>query len=153
MTIHTINKTLVIRASMEECWSFFSSPANLGKITPPELDFRVISEEPARIYPGLMIRYRVRPLLGIPVTWLTEITHVRENEYFSDEQRVGPYAIWHHEHFFQKLDDSHVEIRDLVHYALPFWLVGDLVHALVVKRQIENIFEFREKSVRELFPD
>ena len=141
----------VIRCGMDDCWAFFSNPGNLSRITPPSLDFQVLSEVPRNIYKGLMIQYRVRPFLGIPVTWLTEITHVCEPDYFCDEQRAGPYSIWHHEHFFRKLDDSHVEIRDLVHYGLPFEFMGEIVHELIVKKQLAHIFGFREKILAGLF--
>lgn len=99
----------------------------------------------------MMIEYRVRPLLGIPVTWLTEITHVKELSSFVDEQRVGPYRIWHHEHRFQQYDAEHVEIVDLIHYVLPFGLLGALVHPFLVAPQLKEIFSFREKKVAEVF--
>jgi ligand-binding SRPBCC domain-containing protein len=151
MKIYTLAMSQVIRASIEECWVFFSNPANLAKITPPSLDFRVLSEVPERIHAGLMIQYRVRPLLGIPATWLTEITGVTEPHYFVDEQRVGPYKMWHHEHFFKRLNGTHTEIRDLVHYIMPFGFVGGIVHELLVKKEIARIFNHREKSVAEIF--
>ena len=91
MGIHVLRKTQVIKSTVAAAWDFFSNPGNLAKITPKELDFVVITELPARVYPGLMIEYRVRPLFGIPARWLTEITHVEEGRFFVDEQRVGPY--------------------------------------------------------------
>ena len=103
MGIHVLTRSQIVPASVEECWAFFSDPRNLSKITPPALDFRVLSDLPAKVYPGMMIQYRVRPLLGIPLTWLTEITHVEEPGHFVDEQRVGPYTLWHHEHWFRLL--------------------------------------------------
>lgn len=152
MAIHTLQKSQLLRATLAQCWDFFSDPRNLARITPPVLDFTVISELPGRIYPGLMIRYRVRPLLHLPVTWLTEITHVREPHYFADEQRTGPYRLWHHEHFFEKKDEHHTEVRDLVTYALPFGWIGDLAAHVMVQRQLRAIFAFREKAVAEIFP-
>jgi ligand-binding SRPBCC domain-containing protein len=151
MKIYTLAKSQIIHSSIEQCWAFFSNPANLVKITPSSLDFRVLSHVPARIYSGLMIQYRVRPLLGIPATWLTEITGVTEPHYFVDEQRVGPYKIWHHEHFFKQLDGSRVEIRDLIHYVMPFGFLGGIVHELIVKKDLERIFSYREKIVGEIF--
>ena len=151
MKVHTLTRTQVVHAELEECWAFFSNPGNLSRITPPSVDFRVLSDVPEKIYAGLMIHYRVRPLFGIPMRWLTEITQVRELEYFADEQRVGPYAIWHHEHFFRKLEDSRVEMRDMVHYALLFGFAGEIVHEMVVKRELERIFLYREKTVEALF--
>lgn len=151
MTIHTLVRSCKIKATIHECWEFFSNPGNLSKITPESLDFQVLSDVPDSIYAGLMIKYRVRPLFGIPVTWLTEITHVREPHYFSDEQRVGPYAIWHHEHFFSKVDDGYTEVRDLVHYGLSYSVAGNIAHELLVRRQLRTIFDYREKVVMNLF--
>jgi len=147
MAVHVLRASQVIPAGLEACWAFFSDPGNLRKLTPPALDLTLCAEPPPGIYPGLMIQYRVRPLFGVPVTWLTEITQVRPLEYFSDEQRVGPYAIWHHEHFFTALEGGRTEVRDLVHYALPFGWVGDLFHPLLVEPQLKEIFAFREKAI------
>ncbi|MGC3988590.1 MAG: SRPBCC family protein [Chthoniobacteraceae bacterium] len=152
MAIHTLQRTQIIAATIEECWSFFSNPKNLVRITPPTLDFVVKSELPGEIHEGLMIEYRVRPWLGIPVGWLTEITHVRKPGYFVDEQRVGPYAVWHHEHTFRELGEGQVEIGDLVHYVLPFGLLGEVLHPLVVKRQLAHIFDYRIRALQEIFP-
>ena len=101
----------------------------------------------------MMIRYRVRPLLGIPVTWVTEITHVQPRERFVDEQRVGPYRIWHHEHHFRELPGGRIEMTDRITYQLPFGWLSEPVHALVVRRQLAHIFSYREKAVAKLFPE
>ena len=151
MPIYTLQHRQIVKASLSECWDFFSNPGNLATITPPWLDFKVLSELPAAIYPGMMIEYRVRPLLGIPVTWLTEITHVDEQRSFVDEQRVGPYKVWHHEHRFQQHDPGQVEIFDLAHYVLPFGALGAMAHPFFVKPQLKEIFSFREKKVAERF--
>ena len=153
MAIHTLNMKLTIRASREQAWAFFSNPRNLAKITPPEMGFNIITPDlPDSIYSGLMIQYNVTPLLGIPMKWLTEITHVKDGEYFVDEQRVGPYAIWHHEHWFRPAGEGLIEMEDRVTYVLPFQPFGDIVHPLLVQPQLERIFGFREKAVREIFP-
>ena len=151
MAIHALRRTQIVAAPLGECWAFFSNPRNLALITPPGLDFQVLSELPAAVYPGMMIEYRVRPLLGIPVRWLTEITHVEAPARFVDEQRVGPYAVWHHEHFFTALPDGRTELRDVVHYVLPLGWLGNLAHPLLVAPQLEKIFAFREKAVAERF--
>jgi ligand-binding SRPBCC domain-containing protein len=130
-----------------ECWAFFSNPQNLAKITPPALDFRILSDLPAEIHPGLMIEYRVCPLLGIPMTWLTEIAQVNAPRTFVDEQRVGPYALWHHAHFFTAIGEGRTEVRDLVHYVLPFGWLGNLAHPFLVAPTLEKIFAYREKAV------
>lgn len=151
MPIHTLRSTQVIPASLEECWAFFSNPRNLARITPRALDFQILSDLPPEIHPGMMIEYRVRPLLGLPMTWLTEITHVESPRYFVDEQRVGPYAIWHHEHYFTELADGRTEIRDIVHYVLPFGWLGNIVHPFLVAPELRKIFAYREKAVNEIF--
>lgn len=151
MPIHVLRRTQVIAAPIAECWAFFSDPRNLAKLTPPALDFQIPADLPAAIHPGMMIEYRVRPLLGIPVTWLTEITHVDEPRRFVDEQRVGPYAIWHHEHVFTRLDAHRTEIRDVVHYVLPLGWLGNLAHPFLVAPELEKIFAFREKAVAARF--
>ena len=152
MPIHTLHTTQVIRATAEQAWDFFSDPRNLAKITPPDMGFIVKSDLPSRIHAGMMIEYRVSPLLGIPMTWLTEITQVREGVYFVDEQRVGPYAIWHHEHHFRDLGDGRIEMRDKVTYTLPFSPFSEVVHPILVKPQLDKIFAYREQKVNELFP-
>ena len=151
MSIHTLQTNQIIRASAEQAWDFFSDPRNLAKITPPDMGFIVKSQLPPRIHAGMMIEYRVSPLLGIPMTWLTEITQVREGLYFVDEQRVGPYAIWHHEHHFRDLGDGRIEMQDKVTYTLPLSPLSEVVHPLLVKPQLDKIFAYREQKVKELF--
>jgi len=149
--IHLLETSQIIPVGIERAWDFFSDPRNLARITPPKLDFTVLTALPERIYAGMMIQYRVRPLLGIPVKWLTEITHVEPGKFFVDEQRIGPYRIWHHEHHFKQLDDGRTELSDRVTYVLPFGPLGNLMHPLLVKPQLAKIFAFREKAVTELF--
>ncbi len=98
----------------------------------------------------MIITYKVSPLFGIKMNWMTEITHVKEGEYFVDEQRMGPFAFWHHQHHFKAIDGG-VLMSDILHYALPFGILGRMVNALVVGKQVKTIFEFREKAVREIF--
>jgi ligand-binding SRPBCC domain-containing protein len=151
MPIYTLKRKQVVHTSLETAWDFFTSPKNLQRITPPHLGFEILSELPEKVYTGLMIQYRVRPMLGIPVIWLTEITHVKPGEYFVDEQRHGPYRIWHHEHQFAKLGPDQVEMTDIITYQLPFGPLGALVHPWLVKPQLEQIFNYRTKVVTELF--
>ena len=149
--IHVLQSSQIIRASIDRAWDFFSDPRNLSKITPPELDFTILSALPERVHPGMMIEYRVRPLLGIPVRWLTEITQVEPGKLFVDEQRIGPCRVWHHEHHFKQLDGDRIEMTDRVTYVLPFSPLGDLAHSFLVKPQLAKIFAFRERAVAELF--
>jgi len=134
-------------------WEFFSNPRNLSRITPPEMGFSMVEADlPQRVRPGLMITHRLTPLLGIPLTWLTEITQVVDEALFIDEQRSGPYRVWHHEHEFHDLGDGRTEMVDRVTYVLPFGPLGELVHPWLVKPQLDRIFAFREKAVRDIFP-
>jgi ligand-binding SRPBCC domain-containing protein len=153
MPIHTLHRKLVIPTTLKKAWAFFSDPRNLNKITPPEMGFHTVTPNlPPHIYPGLMIEYRVSPLAGVPLTWLTEITHVREGEFFVDEQRSGPYAIWHHEHYFRASGEGRVEVEDRITYALPFGWLGNLVHSFLVAPQLERVFAFREEAMKKQFP-
>jgi ligand-binding SRPBCC domain-containing protein len=137
--------------SMEVAWSFFSNPANLQAITPGNLGFKILSNHHGeKMYPGQIIEYKVKPLLGIPIYWMTEITHVKENEFFVDEQRFGPYALWHHQHHFKPIDGG-VEMTDIVHYRNPLGFLGTIANLLVVKKQLKQIFEFRFAKTEELF--
>ena len=147
MAIYTFSRNQVVEMPLEHCWRFFSDPRNLARITPSALRFIVRSELPEEIYAGLMIRYTVSPLWSIPMTWLTEITHVQKPYQFIDEQRVGPYRIWHHEHFFRAVDERHTEVRDHVHYVPPFGPVGALLHPFLIRPQLERIFAFREEQL------
>jgi len=152
VSIHTLEQSQTVSVSIEACWNFFSDPRNLARITPPELGFEVTSQLPPRVHPGMMIQYRVRPLFGIPLTWLTEITHVDEPRSFVDEQRVGPYRIWHHEHRFIDEGNGTVTMHDKVTYTLPFGPLGDMVHPFLVTPQLRRIFDFRTEAVKEIFP-
>ena len=148
--MHQLKRTQRLPIDPATAWEFFSSPRNLSVITPPDMGFTVRSELPEKMYPGLFITYTVRPLLGIPMTWVTEITHIREGAYFVDEQRVGPYRIWHHRHFFKEIPGG-VEMTDIVDYQLPFGFLGKWVHALLVGPRLQHVFEFRYKKLVELF--
>lgn len=153
MPIHVLHRKQALAISREDAWQFFSDPRNLARITPPKLGFQIVTPDlPERIYAGLMIQYRVRPLLGIPMGWLTEITHVIPGHYFSDEQRIGPYALWHHEHWFRDAGAGSVELEDRVTYKLPGGRLSEPAHALVVRRQLDEIFNYRTTAVKKWFP-
>ncbi|MEP7072290.1 MAG: SRPBCC family protein [Verrucomicrobiota bacterium] len=143
MPVYTLERRQLVRMALPECWKFFSDPRNLAQITPPAMNFRLQHEVPSAVYPGMMISYKVTPLLGISIRWLTEITHVRAPEYFCDEQRRGPYRLWHHEHSFSRVSDQETEVHDLIHYAPPLGPCGAVLNRLVVRPQLERIFDFR----------
>lgn len=144
MSVHRFDTTTVLPIPREEAWRFFSDPRNLARITPPEMGFAITCEVPEHVYAGLMITYHVRPMFNVPVTWVTEITSVVEGERFVDEQRAGPYAMWHHEHHFRDVPGG-TEMRDIVHYAVPGGPLGDLVHHYVVARRVAEIFAHRRR--------
>jgi ligand-binding SRPBCC domain-containing protein len=137
--------------SLDLAWDFFSSPKNLKEITPKFLDFKILDDfKEEKMYAGQIINYIVKPLFGIPVRWTTEITHVVEKRYFVDNQVFGPYALWHHKHFFKEIEGG-VLMTDVVHYAIPYGLVGEIAHKLVVKKKITEIFEYRKKVLQQKF--
>jgi len=136
---------------MEVIWDFISSPANLGEITPDHMGFNITSGAmPEKMYPGMIITYKVSPLLRIPMTWVTEITQVEEGKYFVDEQRVGPYRIWHHEHWIEPIE-SGVLMTDIITYQPPLGFLGAIANALIIKNQLEGIFNYRKKAVEKRF--
>lgn len=137
--------------SLEEAWGFFSSPANLNLITPPKMDFKILSEVPENMYAGMFIRYTVKPMMNIPMHWVTEITHVDHLHFFVDEQRIGPYKIWHHEHHFQKTEKG-VLMTDLLNYEAPYGPLGNLLNRIWIRKQVQQIFDYRFQKLQELFP-
>ncbi|HNU87073.1 MAG TPA: SRPBCC family protein [Ferruginibacter sp.] len=149
--VYSLKTVHNIPVSIDKAWDFFSSPANLQAITPANLGFKIISKHHGeKMYAGQVIEYKVSPLLGIPLYWMTEITHVEYKKYFVDEQRYGPYSMWHHQHHFKVIDGG-VEMTDIVHYKLPLWFLGDMANGLFVKKQLQQIFDYRFKKVEELF--
>ncbi len=152
MAVYTLKRKQTLPIPLDSAWDFFSSPKNLREITPEYMDFRITSDPEflTKAYPGQIITYTVRPLLGIPLFWMTEITHVEPRQFFVDEQRVGPYSIWHHEHHFREVPGG-VEMTDLVTYRLPFGWLGGFAHWLFVKKQLHMIFDFRRKTIDDYF--
>ena len=149
--VYGIKTIQTIPVSLDTAWDFFSSPANLKEITPDNLGFNIISKYHGdKMYAGQIIEYTVKPVLGIPLYWMTEITHVEDKKYFVDEQRYGPYSMWHHQHHFKAVPGG-VEMTDIVHYKLPFWFLGDIAYVLFVKKQLQHIFDFRYKIVEQRF--
>ena len=150
MKTYVLERRQLLPTDLETAWRFFSDPANLRLITPPWLDFRITSRLPARIYPGLIITYRIRPLAGLAVPWVSEITQVEAPRYFVDEQRHGPYRFWHHQHRLREVGAS-VEKTDLVHYRLPGGLLGIGLHAVLIRRKLDEIFRFRYHALQRVF--
>ncbi|WP_462265018.1 SRPBCC family protein [Mucilaginibacter sp.] len=138
--------------SLAEAWDFFSSPLNLAKITPPQMKFVITSDYTAqtKMYAGMIITYKVSPLLGIKFNWMTEITHVQDKVYFVDEQRFGPYALWHHQHHFKEVPGG-VQMTDILDYAIPYGIIGRLSNKLLVGKQIDQIFNYRNQAIIKMF--
>jgi ligand-binding SRPBCC domain-containing protein len=150
-SVSLLRRAQTLPIPLAQAWDFFSDPRNLSVLTPPGLALKVLSIPPPAVYPGLMIRYSVRPLPGFRTTWLTEITQVRAPEFFVDEQRMGPYRLWHHEHRFRPAAGGGVLVEDIVHYALPFGFLGSLFAGALVRRQLNAIFAFRSKVLADRF--
>lgn len=142
--MHLLKQEQFLPIPIEEAWRFFSTPKNLNEITPDDMVFEIISELPDTMYEGLFITYRLKPMLNIPINWVTEITHITEMVYFVDEQREGPYKIWHHEHHFKSVK-SGVIMTDILHYDIGKSVIGWLAGELFVHKKIKAIFEFRHK--------
>lgn len=143
--MYNLKRKQVLPITLEEAWEFFSSPKNLGKITPSDMGFDIqyLSGEKTT-YAGQIIAYKIKVLPGIRMNWITEITHVKDLQYFIDEQRFGPYKLWHHQHHFKGTKEG-VEMIDEVNYVIPFGVLGRLVHWLFVGRQVIAIFDYRHK--------
>ncbi|MEQ9064480.1 MAG: SRPBCC family protein [Vicingaceae bacterium] len=140
-----------IPSSIEKVWDFISSPANLKVITPDYMGFDITSEDlPNKMYPGMIISYKVSPLMGIKTNWVTEITQVRDKEFFIDEQRVGPYALWHHQHHIEA-NSSGVLMKDIVSYQPPFGFIGAIANSLIIEKKLKEIFDYRQVAIIERF--
>lgn len=148
--MYQLKKKIFVDAPITDVWEFFSSPSNLKKITPTSMGFDILKGADTSMYPGQIISYKVKPMLNIPTLWVTEITHVVDQQYFVDEQRIGPYRMWHHEHHFEQVDGG-VEITDIVSYVLPFGFLGRIAHWLFVKQKLEHIFAFRSIAIAKYF--
>ena len=136
---------------MATAWQFISRPENLKQITPQSMGFEIVTTDlPETMYPGMIIEYRVSPFRGLRQRWVTEITHVQEGSYFVDEQRVGPYAMWHHEHFIEPIEAG-VRMKDIISYKLPLGPLGCIANRLLVHRQLETIFAYRKAALERIF--
>ncbi len=152
MSFYQFMQTQKIPASMEVVWDFIASPNNLKDITPPYMGFEITNEvgRSAKMYQGMIISYKVSPMLGIKLDWVTEITHVKMMEYFVDEQRIGPYNLWHHQHKIEPIEGG-VLMTDIVTYQPPFGILGTIANALFIKRQLKEIFAYRTLAIETRF--
>jgi ligand-binding SRPBCC domain-containing protein len=147
MAFYQFERTQKVNASKEEIWDFISSPANLKEITPAYMGFDITSKKTSeKMYEGMLISYQVKPLLGIKTNWVTEITHIKEGHSFIDEQRMGPYKMWHHQHFIEEIPNG-VLMKDIVSYIPPLGILGTIANQLIIKNKLEQIFAFRKEAL------
>jgi ligand-binding SRPBCC domain-containing protein len=150
MKLYTLHKKQQLPIALETAWEFLSDPKNLKTITPDYMGFNILSGADRPMYAGQIIQYSVTPVLGIKTKWVTEITHIADKHYFVDEQRFGPYALWHHKHFINEIDGG-VEMEDIIDYKLPFGILGQWAHPVLVKPKLEEIFKYRSQKLEALF--
>ena len=150
MRIYQFHAKQNLPISLDEAWKLLSDPKNLKKITPEYMGFKILSGADRPIFAGQIIQYIVTPVLNIPTKWVTEITHVADKHYFVDEQRFGPYAMWHHAHFIKEIEGG-VEMEDIINYKIPLGIIGQMVHPFLVKPKLEEIFEYRRKKLITLY--
>ncbi len=150
MKVYRFVRTQKIPINIKEAWNFLSDPNNLKTITPSYMGFHIIENENTEMYSGQIIKYTVSPILGIKINWVTEITHVKNLEYFVDEQRFGPYSFWHHKHFIKEIKGG-VEMVDILDYALPFGILGRIFHPVIVKPKLNEIFNYRREKLIKIF--
>ncbi|WEA00085.1 SRPBCC family protein [Mucilaginibacter sp. SJ] len=152
MKTYILKREQSIPITLNKAWDFFSSPLNLARITPNDMRFVVTSDytETTKMYAGMIITYKISPLPGIKMNWMTEITHVDDKKYFVDEQRFGPYALWHHQHHFKEIEGG-VHMTDLLHYAIPYGAIGRLANTVFVKGKVGQIFDYRTRAIEDLF--
>ena len=150
MRLYQLKATQAFPITKNRAWEFLSDPKNLKVITPDHMGFNILSGADRPMFQGQIIQYIVKPFPGYSTKWVTEITHVKEGEYFVDEQRFGPYALWHHKHFIKEIEGG-VEMEDIIDYKVPFGLIGQIVHPFIVKKQLQKIFQYRENKLKNLF--
>ena len=150
MKLYQLHSKQALPITKDKAWDFLSNPANLKVITPEQMGFHILAGADRPMFSGQIIQYKVSPFPGYTTKWVTEITHVDQGKYFVDEQRFGPYALWHHKHFIREIEGG-VEMEDIIDYKIPFGILGQLAHPLIVKKQLLQIFKYREHKLKELF--
>lgn len=152
MKLHKLERIQIINSDIKTVWKFFSRPENLNEITPPDMNFEILTKNlPDEIYPGLIIEYKVSPFKGFKSHWVTEIKHVIQEKLFVDEQLFGPYKFWHHLHLFEELEPNKIRMTDRVYYFLPFGMIGEIVHLILIRERLNEIFDYRYQTIEKLF--
>lgn len=143
--------TTFIPRPLDEVWTFFSRPENLNEVTPDGMSFQILTPiQGKEMYAGMIVQYNISPFLGIQMDWITEITHISDKAFFIDDQRVGPYSLWHHQHHFKAVPGG-TEMSDILHYQVPFGPIGTIANWLFVERQVDGIFTYRETAIKRIF--
>ncbi len=150
MILHSRRFQQFLPISISEAWDFFSRPENLNEITPDDMEFEILTKDLPKMHKGMIVEYKVSPFPMVKMGWVTEITHVEEQRMFVDEQRFGTYSFWHHQHIFEPIEGG-VLMTDILHYKVPFGIVGNLVNALVVRNKVNSIFEYRTQMLQNKF--
>jgi ligand-binding SRPBCC domain-containing protein len=151
MPVYQFKREQKLNTTMEKAWDFISNPTNLKTITPEHMGFNITSGTlPNKMHEGQIIKYKVKPLLGISMSWVTEIAHVKEGLYFVDNQLHGPYKLWYHEHTLVPMTDG-VLMKDTITYKPPIGFLGAVINYVIIKKELRNIFNFREKKLLHLF--
>jgi ligand-binding SRPBCC domain-containing protein len=149
--LQTLKTSQLLNSDIKQVWDFMSNPSNLALITPTHMGFQIVgNKEEVKMYPGQIIEYFVSPIAGIKMHWVTEITHVKEGEYFVDEQRFGPYSFWHHKHFMKETATG-VLMEDIVHYKVPMGPIGDFINSIFIRGQLKKIFDYRFIKLEVMF--
>ncbi|WP_392436573.1 hypothetical protein ACF3N7_06075 [Cruoricaptor ignavus] len=151
--IYILRSVQVLPVGLDEAWDFFSNPKNLDRITPPDMAFQITNNPPDFTYAGQIITYKIGIFPQVKSSWVTEITQLDERRFFVDEQRFGPYAMWHHEHHFREISSGRIEMQDIVSFKLPLGFLGDLIAGKAVVHRVRYIFENRYRVLRQIFPD
>ena len=149
--LYTLYAKQTVAKERDILWDFFRKPRNLNKLTPEDVEFKIISGKSDDFYIGKIISYKIKPFKMINLNWVTEISQIKEGSYFIDNQIFGPYKLWHHEHHFKSNSDGTTDIIDKVKYKVPFNILGRLVHKIVIRKKLYNIFKFRQKKINDLF--
>ena len=152
MKIFKLKYSQKLPISLNEAWDFLSSPNNLELITPKHMDFNITDWDKKKAHPGQIIQYTVKPLLGVKINWVTEITQVKDKEFFIDEQRFGPYSFWHHKHFLKEVENG-ILIEDVIHYKIPLGPIGVLINFLFINSKLNSIFKYRKQELIKIFGD
>lgn len=148
--IFTLEVEQHLKIDIDKAWDFFSNPENLGLITPQHMGFEITSKKAVEMYEGQIISYKIGVLPMIKTNWVTEITHVKDKVYFVDEQRMGPYKMWHHEHFFEEKNQG-VLMKDKVSIAMHMGFLGNIIFKGFIGNEVKKIFNYRFNKLEELF--